>query len=142
MIKKQAVKSIKGQQLQKRINQAIKSLDEHWVYDAVALFSDCAVAITRISRLLNQLKTRPNKAIGREREILKEVGECVQFIREWKSVANEHFIAPLACPDEVEFRLQSLREAANLSARERARMRRRETTEDMLRSLDGQIGHR
>jgi hypothetical protein len=134
-----ATKRVRGpdktEQVHKAINEAINALEEHWVYDAAELFADCAIATRRIVRMLTQLKRKPDKIAGCERKTLTEIREFIWFIKHWEWVATKHFIAPLACPDDVEFHLKRIRDAG-FSGRDKAKKRRDELSEDTLRSLE------
>jgi hypothetical protein len=94
------------------------------------LLNDCAVALERIAQLLTQLERRPEWLDGHETEIMKEISEFVSFIREWNSLAHEHLSETLVCPDEVEFRLETLLKATNMPVREKKRTRRHWSTQD------------
>lgn len=106
------------------INSVKESLREHWIYDSVQLFSDCAIALERITQLLVQLEKRPEWIKGHETEIMKEVSEFSSFIKKWDSLAHKRLTVDLLCPDEVEFHLEELLKATSMPVPEKKKMRR------------------
>lgn len=135
----QQTKTTNKTELAKSIREAIEGLKEHWVYDAVQLLNDSAVALQRIEQLLKRLQREPEWLAGREPKLMKEVSELVLFIKEWDSLAHERLTESLVCPDEVESRLRSLLRATNVPIRVRKKMRRRWSTEDSLSLLEPAI---
>ena len=131
-------KTTKKQQLPNTLKEAIEALDEHWVYDAVQLFNNSAVALQRIERLLTRLARKPEWLVGSEPGIMKEISEFVLFIREWDRLARKR-IAPLLCTDEIESCLEDLLKAINMPVREKRRLRRHWSTEDDCSSLEPPI---
>jgi hypothetical protein len=131
--------AINKQQLPITIKGAIEALKEHWVFDTVQLLNNCAVALERITRLLTQLERRSDWLNGHEPKIMKEISEFVLFIKEWETLAHERLTDALVCPDEIEFRLESLLKATNMPERKQEKMRRHWSTEDNLSSLEPPI---
>jgi hypothetical protein len=131
MANKKSPSKPKDKPFREVLDEASKALHEHWVYDTAELFVDCAVATHRLEKMVNRLKNNCGCLAGKEQKVITEITELVRFMEQWKSLASDHLIDRLVCPDEVELRLRRVRKVG-FSTRERARMNRRESNEDFF----------
>jgi hypothetical protein len=107
------------------IKSATDALIQHWVYDALTLLNDCAVALERITQLLIKLEERPEWLEGCEQDAMKEVSEFISFIEEWDSLARKRLTNALVCPDKVEFHLRKILKAINMPTPDKKKILRR-----------------
>lgn len=127
IIKNQSRKAIKGD---------IEALKEHWIYDAVQLPNDGAVAIQRIGQPLERLERTPDWLNGHEAKVLKESCELTLFIKEWESSAHKHLGASVVYPDEVKFRLENPLKVINMPPHKKETLQHRWSREDSLSSFE------
>jgi hypothetical protein len=113
------------------IKGCLHSLKEHWVYDAVQLLNDCAIALERIREFVTKLEEHPEWFEGRESEAMKEIAAIASFIKEWESVSQKCVTEALLCPDVIESNLEALMKSVNIPATEKKRMLRRWSAEDL-----------
>ncbi len=132
-------KTTKGRQLQKAIEEAIEALDEHWVYDVAQSFQDRADATARITQLLEGIRRKPDQFIGRKDKVTKQVSELIRFLKEWDRWADRRLRAPFSCPEEVEWHLEGLTNAVNLSTGKKSKIKDRWSREDASASLEPPI---
>ena len=105
-IKRSSIKST-DRGLRKTIRDLTQALEGHWVYDAVQLFNDCAVALNRMHSVLDDLEARADRLADREQDISNELEKLRRFFGKWDIEAGLH-LDSLVCPNEVEFRLEEL----------------------------------
>lgn len=111
-----------------------KRLDEHWVYDFAELFTDCAVAIHRISKLLKELKRRPT-TIQDKKKLLQALQEFQAFEKEWTKIGNERVNEEVLSPDQIEWFLERMQKAG-LAKKRRSAWVKRARQEDSSRSFE------
>ncbi|WP_156041984.1 hypothetical protein [Bradyrhizobium sp. URHD0069] len=106
-----------SQKLQKVVKEAIEVLDDYWIYDTAQLLQDGAVATARIARLLNRIRRKPHRFMGRERELANEVSELVRFLKDLDQEAARNVRLSFSCPDGVEEHLKNLAHVVDSTAR-------------------------